>query len=156
MKIDDTDLKILEELREDGRRSLRQIAENLDLSPSTASNRFKKMKEEGVIKGFFPEIDHEAIGFSFTTITHIRAASGGIDTIKEELSDRGFVSSYYTVTGDTDIIAICGFLNREKMNRHLQDLQSLEGIEDIRTNVVLEAEGMRGSLDFSPIKEEID
>ena len=141
MNYDATDLDIIEQLKQDGRKSLREIAENLDISPSTASNRFTKLKEKGIIKGFRPVIDYESLGFGFTTVTHIRSRSGMIEEVQERLSDLGFVSSYFLVTGETDIIVISRFKGRMEMNEKLRELQSLKGVEDTNTNVVLESKG---------------
>ncbi|MCJ7479403.1 MAG: winged helix-turn-helix transcriptional regulator, partial [Candidatus Nanohaloarchaeota archaeon QJJ-7] len=56
MNVDKTDLDIIEELKEDGRASLRELAEELDLSPSTVSNRFHRLVQEGVIHEFQPKL----------------------------------------------------------------------------------------------------
>jgi DNA-binding Lrp family transcriptional regulator len=156
MSIDLTDIRILEELKEDGRRSLREIAKNQDMSPSTSSNRFRKMREEGIIKGFQPIIDYEKLGFDFTTVTHIGSESGKIEDIQESLKQKSYVSSFFLVTGETDIIVISRFRSRKEMNENLRDLQSLDGVEDTNTNVVLESEGDMNGVKLEALKESLD
>ena len=155
MNYDATDLDIIEQLKKDGRKSLREIAENLDISPSTASNRFTQLKERGIIKGFRPVIDHESLGFGFTTVTHIRSRSGMIEEVQERLSDLGFVSSYFLVTGETDIIVISRFKGRMEMNEKLRELQSLKGVEDTNTNVVLESEGFFDGVSLEDVRDSL-
>lgn len=155
MNIDTTDLDILQELKNDGRKSLRKIAQSLDISPSTASNRFSSLEEEGYLEGFKPIIDYEKLGFDFTTVTHIGALSGKIGKIQEQLGNKDFVSSYFMVTGETDIIVISRFRDRKVMNENLRELQSLDGVEDTNTNVVLEADGNYGGVSLDILKESL-
>jgi len=54
MTYDNLDLKIINLLLEDGRASLRSIAEELDVSVTTISNHLKSMEEEGIVQGFKP------------------------------------------------------------------------------------------------------
>ena len=49
-KIDDVDRSILERLSQDGRRSNRDIAQELDLGEGTVRGRVKRMQQEGIIK----------------------------------------------------------------------------------------------------------
>ena len=52
MKIDNTDRKILELLQEDGRIAASHIADEMDISIPTVSERIKKLQESGIIQGF--------------------------------------------------------------------------------------------------------
>ena len=49
-KIDNVDRSILEHLSRDGRRSNREIAQELNLGEGTVRGRVKRMQEEGIIK----------------------------------------------------------------------------------------------------------
>lgn len=50
--MDEIDKKVLVRLLEDGRASLRRIATEVGISPPVMTYRIKKMREEGVIRGF--------------------------------------------------------------------------------------------------------
>lgn len=140
MEPDFKDLRIIEQLNQDGRLSLRKIAENLDYSPSTVGNHFQKLVEEEVIKGFRPQLDYAKLGFSFTCITQIKAEAGRQKEVADILEEKDYIHSLYQVTGDTDLIAICKFLSREKMRENLTgDLNQLDGITDTKTNIALES-----------------
>jgi len=140
MRPKDKDIRIIEQLNEDGRLSLREIAKNLDYSPSTISNHFHRLKENKVIKGFKPDLDYEKLGFSFTCITQITTEAGEQKKVAKTLSDRSYIHSLYQVTGDTDVIAICKFRSREKMRKNLtEDINQLKGITGTKTNVALDS-----------------
>jgi len=147
------DVRIIEQLNEDGRLSLRKIADRLDYSPSTVSNHFQGLHDKEVIKGFRPQLDYGKLGFSFTCITQIKTEAGKQKEVSKTLSEKSYIHSLYQVTGDTDIIGICKFISREKMRENLtDDLNQLEGITDTKTNVVLESRVEGRPLDLSGLR----
>lgn len=141
--VDKSDIQIIEQLRESGRLSLRKLADRVDISASTVSNRFNQLTKDGVIKGFRPILDYEQLGFGLTAVIQLKAESGKIDDVLEELNSIGFIESMYVVTGETDIITICRFRDRQNMNKSTKELQAIEGIDGTKTNVVLECEENR-------------
>ena len=143
---DVTDLEILQELQKDGRISLRKISENLDKSPSTVSNRFQEMSQTGIIRNFHPDINLQKIGLELSGITQIKANGKKMSKIKEELLKFDFIEKVYIVTGETDIMALGRFQDREEMNKSVQEIQKLEGVEDSKTNLILEEEDRTASL----------
>lgn len=61
--LDDLDRAILYELQRDARNTNADIADEVGVSPSTVGKRISRLEEEGVIKGYRPEIDYERAGF---------------------------------------------------------------------------------------------
>lgn len=151
MSLDGTDLKIIEQLMEDARTSLRSIAEKIDVSPSTASNRFRELRNNNVIQGFSPVIDYRKLGFQFNTVTQIKAKTGKIDSIVDDLRDKEFIEHCFVVTGEADIIAISRFKDREDLTNSIKEVQVLEGVEDTRTNVILES--YSNIISLEPLKD---
>ena len=64
VKIDETDRKILHLLGEDGRVSLVQIANKLEISADSARIRIKKMEKAGIIQNYVLVLDNSKIGQS--------------------------------------------------------------------------------------------
>ena len=56
--IDEIDLKILRLLQDDARISAKSIADKLFLSAPTVKTRMNTLKEKGIIKGYYVEIDN--------------------------------------------------------------------------------------------------
>lgn len=137
--VDEKDIRIIEQLLSDGRASLRKIADRVGVSPSTASNRFKELLDNGVIQGFVPVLDYEKMGYRFSALTHIKTEPGKVSEIAESLKDKAFIRQCFSVTGDADIVIISYFRTRQEMNESIQDVQRMEGIEETETNVVLES-----------------
>jgi len=60
-KIDETDERILDELRENSRVSYRELARSLGIPHTTVWTRVGKLRKRGIIKKFTVEIDEEKI-----------------------------------------------------------------------------------------------
>ena len=65
--LDDTDKKIIELLQQNGRTPLKRIADEVFLSPPTVSARIDRLEKDGVIIGYFANINPEAFDY------HIKA-----------------------------------------------------------------------------------
>lgn len=146
MGVDRTDVRIIEQLNADGRASLRAIADQLELSPSTVSNRFHRLQEDGVIQGFIPVLDYEKMGFALTGMIEVDAEAAKMEDVAADLQREEKVLSFFEVTGDTDIVLVCKFLDREDMNGFVKRVQKKEGVTSTRTNVVLTSPRVVGTV----------
>lgn len=151
---DRTDLRILDELRKDGRVSYSEIAERLGIATSTVTGRVEKMKENGVITGFKPEIDYENLGFELTAMIAVKAEADRIESTAEKLESNERVISFFEVTGKTDMIVISRFIDREDMNSFLKNIQQTQGIRSTETNVILTPPKLDDNMDLSKLVEE--
>ncbi len=137
MTYDNLDLKIINLLLEDGRASLRSIAEELDVSVTTVSNHLKDMEEEGIIEGFKPVISYPDLGYTVTCVLMIKAEGDGLRDLVGELEEEDSFLNVYEVTGDFDIIATGKFKDTEEMNDTIKDLLNSPMVRETNTNVVL-------------------
>lgn len=149
--IDDTDIQILKKLKEDGRMPLTEIAESLNLANSTVSARFEKLKEKGIITSFRTAIDYEKLGLQLTSMISIKGNSEKIPEVARKLKQDERVICFFQVTGDTDMVIITRFIDREDMNRYIKSLQQKEGIESTETNVILTKPKIEDDMDIQKI-----
>ncbi|MDY6777401.1 MAG: Lrp/AsnC family transcriptional regulator [Candidatus Nanohaloarchaea archaeon] len=151
MNVDETDVRILEHLLKDGRSSLRRMAKALDLSPSTVSNRFNALREEGVIRGFKPVIDYEMLGMDLTAVLELDADTQMMEDVAARVREKERVMFFYEVTGETDMLLICKFASREQLNGFVKELQKEEGIIGTETKVVLTRPEEQGYERLQPL-----
>ena len=130
-------MKILRYLQKDARTSLRDIAEKLDVSPTTISNRVKNMKEDGLIEKFSLKINLPELGYGLTAIINVKAQGDGIPEVVRNIDEHPHITHVYEVTGDFDILVIGKFEDREEMNREIKDLLSNPTIQETNTSLVL-------------------
>jgi len=129
--------KILQTLMEDGRKSIREVAREIDVSPSTVSNHLEGLMEDGVIKRFKPAIDYEKLGLDLTAITKIQAKGSELSEIVDRLRDEANLTHVYEITGEFDILVIGKFDSRESMNREIKRMLNFSAVERADTSIVL-------------------
>lgn len=156
MSLDETDIRMLEHLNRDGRSSLRKLAEELDLSPSTVSNRFRALQDRSIIKGFKPIIDYEEAGFGLTAIIELNAKADNMEAVAGAIREKDRVVSFFEVTGETDMVVIGKFIDREDMNRFVKDLQKEDGVKDTKTNVALTSPEEQRPINLRALMEQDD
>ncbi len=136
-KIDEMDLKILSELQEDARKSLREIAEKLGVTEATIYNRINKMRKMGIIEKFIPVINYSKLGYDLIAVIGITAKGGKVVEVESLLAKLPNVTAVYDVTGEFDVIAVSKFKDRKSLNDFVKEVQKLEYVEKTYTMLVL-------------------
>jgi DNA-binding Lrp family transcriptional regulator len=155
-KIDRTDLEILIELQKDARKSLREIAEKLDVAEGTVYNRINKLKKMGVIKTFIPIIDHSKLGFDLTAIIGITAEGGHLIEVEELLAKEPNVTAVYDVTGEFDVITVAKFRSREELNAFVKKIAGLEHVKRTYTMLVLNVVKETHAIDLEKLLDKME
>ncbi|MDF9746752.1 HTH-type transcriptional regulator Lrp [Natrinema salsiterrestre] len=139
MTYEHLDSDLVNELLDDGRASLRSLAEELDVSVTTVSNHLSDLEEEGVIEGYTPKVDYDAVGYDVTAVMQLKAEGNALPEITETLKDHRQMISVYEVTGDYDVIAIGKFRDTDDMNDQIKTLITDPDINQSNTSIVLNA-----------------
>ncbi|ACX72492.1 MAG: Lrp/AsnC family transcriptional regulator [Methanococci archaeon] len=137
--MDEKDLKIIEILMKDGRRSYTDIARELGTSESSIRKRVKKLEEEGVIKGYTAIIDPSKIGYNVVALTGFDTEPDKFLNVAKELCKFEEVKKVFTSTGDhmimTEIWAKDG---KEFSDLIFNKIGKIEGIKKICPAIILE------------------
>jgi len=137
VKIDEIDVKILKELQDDARNSLKEIAEKVGVAEGTVYNRINKMKSMGIIKKFIPVLDYSMLGYDITAVIGISAEGGHLVEIEKEIAKEKNVTAVYDVTGEYDILVVAKFENRDKLNEFVKRLLGMKSVKKTYTMLVL-------------------
>lgn len=70
--LDRIDLKIVDELRVDGRISINELARRVGLSKTPCQARLKRLMADGVIRGFRAVIDPQKLGLAHIAFTQVK------------------------------------------------------------------------------------
>lgn len=99
------DREIIRLLREDARRSAREIARCVQLSPGAVRRRITRLEEQGVIQGYTISTDMGRVGAGLEAVTELRfAGDTDIDEITSYVSTLPEVEEVLTMTGDVDAL----------------------------------------------------
>ena len=139
MAYENLDEDLVNELLDDGRASLRSLAEELDVSVTTISNHLSDLEDDGVIQGYTPIVDYDALGYDVTAVMQLKAEGNALPEITETLNDHDQMISVYEVTGDYDVIAIGKFKDTDDMNDRIKQLLTDPDINQSNTSIVLNA-----------------
>jgi len=139
MTYENLDRKLVNALLGDGRASLRSLAEDLDVSVTTVSNHLTDLEDEGIIDGYTPKVDYDALGYDVTAILQLKVEGSALVDVTERLQQHKQMISVYEVTGDYDIIAIGKFEDTDGMNEQIKELLVDPEIKESNTSVVLNA-----------------
>lgn len=103
VELDDLDLRILSLLREDGRASATQIADQVKLSRPAVADRIDKLERNGVIRGHTVVVEPSALGRTITAFIAARGQSQ-LDARRRKafdaVLDSDEVVEAHTVAGD--------------------------------------------------------
>jgi DNA-binding Lrp family transcriptional regulator len=137
MTYENLDAKLINALLGDGRASLRSLAEELDVSVTTVSNHLRDLEDEGIIRGYTPVVDYEALGYDVTAVIQLKVEGSSLPEITDRMQTQKQMTSVYEVTGDYDVIAIGKFKDTDGMNDQIKALLTDEDIRESNTSVVL-------------------
>ena len=135
--MDEVDAKIIEKLNEDARKSFRDIAAEIEVSPGTVYNHVERMQKEGIIKGFIPVVDAEKAGYTLVAAINFRISKGKLVDAESEIAKDDRIFLVFDITGDWDAIALGRFKDRTDMNEFVKWAQTIKNVERTQTQVVL-------------------
>lgn len=106
-KLDDIDIKILKILQKDGRISNIDLSDQVGISPSPCLRRLRTLKEQGVIKSYYADLDERVFGFNTTMFASITIAFENEEEKEQfeaELSKITAVREIYALSVETDYL----------------------------------------------------
>lgn len=148
--LDRLDKEILKILQEDGRISFSKIAQMLNMSESTIHMRIKRLRELGILKGFYADIDMEKIGLKVLAFVQLKADPKKYEQVLNVLKEMKEVAEIYDVTGEYYALVKVVVPSNEDLAKVLDDIGKLDGVTDTYTMIVLRVikEGKKVNLDL--------
>lgn len=151
MTYENLDRTLVNALLEDGRTSLRTLAEQLDVSVTTVSNHLSSLEADGIIEGYVPLVDYDELDYDVTAVFQLKVEGSALPAITDRLQDHRNVISVYEVTGDHDVVAVGKFEDTDGMNDRIKEVLTDPDIAESNTSVVLDtvAENRQFALDVA-------
>ena len=140
--LDELDTAILRELQADARRTNRDIAAAVGVSPTTALDRTRSLRQRGVIRGARLDVDLARIGRPVQALIAVRIRPPARDTIERF---RDWVSALpetigvFVVSGNEDFLIHVAVADNQDLYAFVIDrLTQRPEVADVRTSVVYE------------------
>ncbi|WP_135806447.1 AsnC family transcriptional regulator [Halorussus marinus] len=102
-ELDETDLEILQLLVANARRPYNEIADAVELSPPTVSDRIDRMRELGVIQQFTVDLDRSLLSEGIAVLVDLRIEPGRVADVRERVEALDSVEHVF-VTADGRVV----------------------------------------------------
>jgi DNA-binding Lrp family transcriptional regulator len=138
VRIDAIDVKILQLLVADGRRTYGDIGRHVSLSSPAVKRRVDRLRARGVLRGFTAVVDHSAMGSATEALVELFYAPGTLlDEVTRRLETHPEVVEAWSVTGEADAIARVRTQDNADLERLIMELQRDGLVERTRSQIVM-------------------
>ena len=135
MIFDKIDYVILEMLKKDARTSFREIARKLKASPDTISNRFERLKKEGVIVDSTVIIDPSKIGYSFIARFGVKVKPAYSSQVLDKIIKIPSVIVASKLVGKYDLISIIVAKSFQHLCELRETVLEMSYVEKVKTGM---------------------
>ena len=87
--LDGVDMRILSELRDDGRISMAVLAERVNISRAGVYTRVQSLISTGVISGFSARVDPEKVGLGSCALVFVTVHPQAWEPFRDKIADGG-------------------------------------------------------------------
>lgn len=140
--VDETDRRILEVLAMEARIPNNALAERVGIAPSTCLGRVRSLVERGVIRGFYADIDPEAVGNALQAIIAVSLhghARNAIASVADRLIGMDEVRNVFFVAGGHDFLVHVVTRDTEQLRKFVVvNLSGSPEVSSTETNLIFE------------------
>lgn len=140
--IDAVDSALLRELQHNARRTNRELAEAVHVSPSTSLERVRGLQARGVIQGYRAEVALESIGRPLQALIAVRIrppSRDRIEAFRDWVSGLPETVGLFVVSGTDDFLIHLGVRDPQHLYSFVIDrLTERPEVADVSTSLVYE------------------
>lgn len=138
--MDELDSALLRLLQQDGRRTNRDLAQELGIAPSTCLERVRSLRERGVLLGFHAEVDLASMGRGLQAMIAVRVrppTRAVIEQFQAFVARMPEVISVFVLTGTDDFLIHVAVRDTDHLHSVVLDkLTERQELADVRTSVI--------------------
>ena len=135
--MDDLDERILDLLVDDARQSITVLARRLHVARSTLQERIARLERNDVIAGYTVRLGPAATGRRVTAHVAITVDPKRGDHVQQTLRRIAGVRTLHTVSGPFDLIAVVAAESTAEIDRVLDRIGGIPGVERTMSSIVL-------------------
>lgn len=145
INLDELDKQILTILQDDGKKSLRNIAEDIEAqtgvkhSISTIKSRIDALIEQKVIESFIAVVNCNRIGYREMMHFYIQIRPEVIiQDVVDRLLDIEEINVIYLMAGEFPVFCIAKCVDKPDQIKLLERIKTIYGIEKVNTQIVIQ------------------
>jgi DNA-binding Lrp family transcriptional regulator len=136
-ELDDTDQRLIAELRRDGRASLSELAARLGLARATVRVRMERLQARGEVVGFTVLTRSDVSPTPVRAMMMIGIEGRGQERITARLVGQPEVLAVHSTNGKWDLICELGTRTLEELDALILKVRGYEGVLASETNLLL-------------------
>ncbi len=135
VRLDETTLRILEELQKDGRLSATELGRRVSLSPPAVTERLRRLEQSGLIEGYTARVNPKMLGLSLCAFVRLSLPTNmRHEKAKETLGAFPEIVEAHHITGEDCFLLKVVARDAE----HLEDfISQISGLGRTTTSIVL-------------------
>ena len=138
MKIDETDLKIIELLKEDARIPYSEIANKVHLTRAAVRKRIKELEKMGAILGYTVQINSVALDRRIYVFIYIEVGPNYIEDVAKKLVENKNIAIVSQHTGFSGLHVHAFIPNTSQLSAFLtENIYNLRGILNVKTSLLI-------------------
>ncbi|EKF60097.1 transcriptional regulator AsnC family protein [Agrobacterium albertimagni AOL15] len=137
MQITDKDRELLSLLSENARMPVAELARRLNLSRTTVQARLERLEAQGVIAGYQVRLSDAYHSELIRAHVMITIAPKALTVVTRELTAIREVAALYSVNGPYDLIAIVAAPSISELDRLIDRIGELSGVERTLSSIIL-------------------
>jgi len=138
MPIDPLDGRLIKLLAAEPRIGMLEASRRLGVARGTVQARLDRMRANGVIRGFGPEVDPAALGYPVTAFATLQIKQGQGPDVRAHLVQVPEVLELHTTTGESDMLCRLVARSNADLQRVIDRVVGFEGIVRASTAIVME------------------
>jgi DNA-binding Lrp family transcriptional regulator len=135
--IDALDARLLRALADTPRAGVVELARQLRVARGTVQSRLDRLSRRGVVTGFGPDVDVEAIGYRVLAFTTLEIAQGRLRDVVDHLREIPEVLEAHAITGAGDVHCRVVARTNEDLQRVINRILEVHGIARTTTVIAL-------------------
>ena len=137
--MDDVDRSLIALLRENARQPTALLARKLGIARATVQARLQRLEERGIVRGYTVRLGEAFERRRIRAHVMLDVAPKLAARAEDALARMPEVRALYAISGLHDLIAIVATESTEEMNRLLDRIGALPGVERTTSSVLLAA-----------------
>lgn len=138
MGIDVLDGQLIKLLADEPRIGMLEASRRLGVARGTAQARLDRLRANGVIRGFGPQVDPAALGYPVTAFATLEIKQGQGADVRAHLAGVPEVLELHTTTGQGDMFCRLVARSNADLQRVIDRVVGFDGIVRASTAIVME------------------
>lgn len=135
--VDQLDVAIIGRLGEDARVGIAELATVLGVSRHTVQQRLKRLMDEGILRGFIPDVALDRIGLPVQARVSLELDQRKLSSVARALGELPNVLEVKTQAGREDLVATVAGASLQEIQDVAESIVNIDGVRHTTTTLTV-------------------